>query len=92
MGSINTELQDVQRIMVANIEEVLQRGEALSGKYSNKKNLSSSCTKHKGQNRNIKKSKVLILLYSKFCGQFVGMLHKIVRFPCYPCESLCPLF
>lgn len=34
LGSINTELQDVQRIMVANIEEVLQRGEALSGKYS----------------------------------------------------------
>lgn len=34
MGSINTELQDVQRIMVANIEEVLQRGEALSGKFS----------------------------------------------------------
>lgn len=39
MGSINTELQDVQRIMVANIEEVLQRGEALSGKYSNKKKI-----------------------------------------------------
>lgn len=35
LGSINTELQDVQRIMVANIEEVLQRGEALSGKVSN---------------------------------------------------------
>lgn len=34
MGSINTELQDVQRIMVANIEEVLQRGEALSGKFN----------------------------------------------------------
>lgn len=32
LGSINTELQDVQKIMVANIEEVLQRGEALSGK------------------------------------------------------------
>lgn len=31
LGSINTELQDVQRLMVANIEEVLQRGEALSG-------------------------------------------------------------
>lgn len=33
LSNINTELQDVQRIMVANIEEVLQRGEALSGKY-----------------------------------------------------------
>ncbi|CAL8281095.1 unnamed protein product [Lota lota] len=42
-GSINTELQDVQRIMVANIEEVLQRGEALSAldtKASNLTNLS----------------------------------------------------
>lgn len=36
MSSINTELQDVQRIMVANIEEVLQRGEALSGKCTDK--------------------------------------------------------
>lgn len=34
LGSINTELQDVQRIMVANIEEVLQRGEALSGRFT----------------------------------------------------------
>lgn len=34
LSSINTELQDVQRIMVANIEEVLQRGEALSGNIS----------------------------------------------------------
>ena len=34
--SINTELHDVQRIMVANIEEVLQRGEALSGKHLKK--------------------------------------------------------
>ncbi|XP_069775365.1 vesicle-trafficking protein SEC22b-like isoform X2 [Narcine bancroftii] len=31
LGSINTELQDVQRIMVTNIEEVLQRGETLTG-------------------------------------------------------------
>lgn len=35
LSSINTELQDVQRIMVANIEEVLQRGEALTGKCIN---------------------------------------------------------
>lgn len=33
LSSVNTELQDIQRIMVGNIEEVLQRGEALSGKY-----------------------------------------------------------
>ena len=30
LGAINTELQDVQRIMVENIDDVLQRGEATS--------------------------------------------------------------
>lgn len=34
LGSVNSELHDVQRIMVANIEEVLQRGEALSGEWT----------------------------------------------------------
>jgi len=36
-GQLNNELQDVQRIMVQNIDDVLTRGEALSGtvaKYS----------------------------------------------------------
>ncbi|XP_072297327.1 vesicle-trafficking protein SEC22b-A [Eucyclogobius newberryi] len=41
LGNINTELQDVQRIMVANIEEVLQRGEALSDLDTKASNLSS---------------------------------------------------
>ncbi|KAM4605098.1 vesicle-trafficking protein SEC22b-A [Polymixia lowei] len=41
LGSINTELHDVQRIMVANIEEVLQRGEALSALDTKASNLSS---------------------------------------------------
>ena len=31
MSNINTELQDVQRIMVQNIDDVMQRGVALSG-------------------------------------------------------------
>ena len=31
LNNLNTELQDVQRIMTQNIEDVLQRGEALSG-------------------------------------------------------------
>ncbi len=31
LNQVNTELQDVQRIMVQNIEDVLQRGEQLSG-------------------------------------------------------------
>ncbi|XP_041695377.1 vesicle-trafficking protein SEC22b-B isoform X1 [Coregonus clupeaformis] len=47
LGSINTELQDVQRIMVANIEEVLQRGEALSALDSKASNLSSLSKKYR---------------------------------------------
>ena len=31
---INDELQDVQRIMMQNIDDILQRGEQLSGRYS----------------------------------------------------------
>ena len=33
LTNINTELQDVQRIMVQNIDDVLQRGETLSGQW-----------------------------------------------------------
>ncbi|XP_036940561.1 vesicle-trafficking protein SEC22b-A [Acanthopagrus latus] len=47
LGSINTELQDVQRIMVANIEEVLQRGEALSALDTKASNLSSMSKKYR---------------------------------------------
>ncbi|XP_043110713.1 vesicle-trafficking protein SEC22b-A [Puntigrus tetrazona] len=47
LGSINTELHDVQRIMVANIEEVLQRGEALSALDSKASNLSSLSKKYR---------------------------------------------
>ena len=41
LSKINTELADVQRIMVQNIEDVIQRGEQLSGKLS--VNFSSVC-------------------------------------------------
>ncbi|XP_029381407.1 vesicle-trafficking protein SEC22b-A [Echeneis naucrates] len=47
LGSINTELQDVQRIMVANIEEVLQRGESLSALDTKANNLSSLSKKYR---------------------------------------------
>ena len=33
LTNINSELQDVQRIMVQNIDDVLQRGETLSGQW-----------------------------------------------------------
>ena len=35
LNRINNELADVQRIMVQNIEDVIQRGEQLSGKDMN---------------------------------------------------------
>ena len=33
MTQVNSELQDVTRIMVANIEDVIHRGEALNSKF-----------------------------------------------------------
>ncbi|XP_034038778.1 vesicle-trafficking protein SEC22b-A [Thalassophryne amazonica] len=47
LGSINHELQDVQRIMVANIEEVLQRGEALSALDTKASDLSGLSKKYR---------------------------------------------
>uniref|UniRef100_H3CQW6 Vesicle-trafficking protein SEC22b n=1 Tax=Tetraodon nigroviridis TaxID=99883 RepID=H3CQW6_TETNG len=47
LGSINAELQDVQRIMVANIEEVLQRGEALSTLDTKAMDLSTQSKKYR---------------------------------------------
>lgn len=47
LTSINSELQDVQRIMVTNIEEVLQRGEALSALDTKASNLSSLSKKYR---------------------------------------------
>ncbi|XP_014669564.1 PREDICTED: vesicle-trafficking protein SEC22b-like isoform X2 [Priapulus caudatus] len=45
--NINTELQDVQRIMVQNIDDVLQRGEALSVLDDKASNLSTMSQKYK---------------------------------------------
>lgn len=38
ISNINTQLQDVQRIMVQNIDDVLQRGTVLAGEYNNNYN------------------------------------------------------
>ncbi|KAM4728382.1 vesicle-trafficking protein SEC22b-A [Anableps anableps] len=51
LSSINTELHDVQRIMVANIEEVLQRGEALSALDTKASNLRSQAEKYRSDAR-----------------------------------------
>ncbi|BFZ05843.1 hypothetical protein BsWGS_08882 [Bradybaena similaris] len=47
LGQINSELQDVQRIMVQNIDDVLMRGEALSVLDTKASNLSSQSLKYK---------------------------------------------
>ncbi|VDI11805.1 vesicle transport protein SEC22, partial [Mytilus galloprovincialis] len=47
LNNINTELQDVHRIMVQNIDDVLQRGETLSALDMKASNLSSVSQKYK---------------------------------------------
>lgn len=47
LSSINTELQDVQRIMVQNIDDVLQRGDSLSVLDNKASNLSQLSSKYK---------------------------------------------
>uniref|UniRef100_A0A069DQS2 Putative synaptobrevin/vamp-like protein sec22 n=2 Tax=Triatominae TaxID=70999 RepID=A0A069DQS2_9HEMI len=47
LNSLNTELQDVQRIMVQNIDDVLQRGVVLSELDSKAQNLSMLSQKYK---------------------------------------------
>ncbi|XP_064616081.1 vesicle-trafficking protein SEC22b-like [Liolophura sinensis] len=47
LNNINTELQDVQRIMVQNINDVLQRGEAISALDTKASNLSSLSQKYR---------------------------------------------
>ncbi|XP_074544422.1 vesicle-trafficking protein SEC22b-A [Halichoeres trimaculatus] len=47
LSSINTELQDVQRIMVANVHAVLQRGEAISVLDAQALNLANMSKKYR---------------------------------------------
>jgi len=47
LSHLNTELQDVQRIMVQNIDDVLQRGEALSALDDKASNLASLSQKYR---------------------------------------------
>lgn len=47
LGALNNELQDVQRIMVQNIDDVLQRGAVLSELDSKAQNLSAMSAKYK---------------------------------------------
>uniref|UniRef100_A0A2I3TLJ5 Vesicle-trafficking protein SEC22b n=1 Tax=Pan troglodytes TaxID=9598 RepID=A0A2I3TLJ5_PANTR len=85
LGSINTELQDVQRIMVANIEEVLQRGEALSALDSKANNLSSLSKKYRQDAKYLNMRStyaklaavavffIMLIVYVRFCFHDKGL-------------------
>nr|CAH0098946.1 unnamed protein product [Daphnia galeata] len=53
LTAINTELQDVQRIMVRNIDDVLQRGSLLSDLDNKAQTLSMSSQRYKKDARNL---------------------------------------
>ena len=53
LTAINTELQDVQRIMVRNIDDVLQRGSLLSDLDNKAQTLSISSQRYKRDARNL---------------------------------------
>ncbi|ESN90195.1 hypothetical protein HELRODRAFT_90867 [Helobdella robusta] len=74
LGQINSELQDVQRIMVQNIDDVLQRGEALSALDDKASNLASLSQKYKKDAHflNIKSS------YVKVCASVIIIIIFIV--------------
>lgn len=84
---------------MANIEEVLQRGESLSGKYSNKVQL--TCTKHKGQITKNTEINTYFAVTSAFVKHFVQCISEVLivlqsiliiyKCPCYPCKSF-PIF
>uniref|UniRef100_A0A3B4A3J7 Vesicle-trafficking protein SEC22b n=1 Tax=Periophthalmus magnuspinnatus TaxID=409849 RepID=A0A3B4A3J7_9GOBI len=74
LGNINTELQDVQRIMVANIEEVLHRGEALSVLDTKASNLSSLAKKYQSDAKYLNTRST----YAKFAAVAVVLLTLII--------------
>uniref|UniRef100_A0AAV2JQS8 Vesicle-trafficking protein SEC22b n=1 Tax=Knipowitschia caucasica TaxID=637954 RepID=A0AAV2JQS8_KNICA len=74
LSSINTELQDVQRIMVANIEEVLQRGEALSALNTKASNLSSLAKKYQSDAKYLNTRSA----YAKLAAMAVVLLTLII--------------
>ncbi|XP_078501988.1 vesicle-trafficking protein SEC22b-like [Lissotriton helveticus] len=78
LSSINSELQDVQKIMVTNIEEVLQRGEALSVLDSKAGNLSMISKKYRKDAKYLNTRST----YAKVAasGIFLFMLMMYLRF------------
>lgn len=62
LNNLNTELQDVQRIMVQNIDDVLQRGSVLSELDSKAQNLSFLSQSYKKDASNLNKVSPMYLI------------------------------
>ena len=67
LSNLNTELQDVQRIMVQNIEDVLQRGAILSELENKSANLTEMSRKYK-KDAEILNATSLAVIAGNFCG------------------------
>lgn len=75
LNTLNTELQDVQRIMVQNIDDVLQRGAVLSELDSKAQNLSIMSQKYKKDARALNMKSFYIKLLLGFILIFVIFLY-----------------
>lgn len=75
LNTLNSELQDVQRIMVQNIDDVLQRGAVLSELDSKAQNLSIMSQKYKKDARSLNMKSLYIKLFLGFILVFVIFLY-----------------
>jgi len=73
MSSVNDELQDVTRIMVTNIEDVIHRGEAISILESRASDLSSMSRKYREDARQLNRRSAIFKL-------FIGLVIASVLF------------
>nr|SVE75482.1 EOG090X0HBC [Daphnia dolichocephala] len=76
LTAINTELQDVQRIMVRNIDDVLQRGSLLSDLDNKAQTLSLSSQRYKKDARNLNMQS----MYAKIGAAAIVMLVFVLYF------------
>ena len=89
LSNLNTELQDVQRIMVQNIDDVLQRGAVLSELENKSQNLTEMSRKYKKDAESLNATSLAVIaglswnIFSlregfnkiKFCGIFHKVFH-----------------
>ena len=74
MTNLNTELQDVQRIMVQNIDDVLQRGAVLSELENKSQNLTEMSRKYRKDAESLNATSLAVI-----AGQFKSKNKRVVR-------------